>query len=70
MGRIRRKIYKLRLKNLVLETKIKDHFGGNDREGLFIISSPKYKNKVKEDLNLVKCFLKNHISCESTCFNS
>ncbi len=62
MGQIRRKIYKLRLNDLKNKNKILDSVHHWDKE-INIVSSPKYKNKVKEDLRLQGCFLKNKINC-------
>ena len=63
MSQIRRKIYKLRLNDLKNKNKIHNSLHHWEKE-INIVSAPKYMNKVKEDLRLQECFLKNKINCK------
>lgn len=63
MNQIRKKIYKLRLNDLKNKNKINNSIHHWEKE-INIVSSPKYMNKVKEDLRLQECFLKNKIHCQ------
>lgn len=56
MSKLRRKIYKLRIKLLYLSNNIKYLFTRGKKVN--IVSSSKYKNKIKEDLILQKYLLK------------
>ena len=56
MSKLRRKIYKLRIKLLYLSNNIKYLFARG--KTINIVSSNKYKNKIKEDLILQKYLLK------------
>lgn len=63
MSQIKRKIYKLRLNDLKNKNKISNSIHHWDKE-IKIVSAPKYVNKIKEDLRLQECFLKNKINCQ------
>ena len=60
MSQIKRILYRIRLKKVLLENRIKNHFLKSS-SSVTILSSPTYKNKVKEDLFLQKYLLKNNI---------
>ena len=60
MSLINKKIYRLRLKTLYLKNKVLSLTTKKDKQ-IYIVSSRKYKNRVKEDLVLQNCFLKNNI---------
>lgn len=63
MYHIRRKIYKIRIELLYISNYLLSLFVSKDKK-IYIISSLKYKNKVKEDLCLQRCFLKNGYFCK------
>ena len=56
-------IYKLRLKDLSIRNKVVSKFINKDKK-VYIVSSKKYQNRIKEDLCLQKCFLENKTYCE------
>ena len=66
MNNLRKKIYKLRLKLLYLSNSIKYLFTRGKEVN--IISSNKYKNKIKEDLVLQKYLLKEGYHCKIISF--
>lgn len=63
MNLINKKIYRLRLKTLYIKNKLLSLTTKKDKQ-IYIVSSSKYKNRVKEDLVLQNCFLKNNIFCK------
>lgn len=66
MNNLRKKIYKLRIKLLYLSNSIK-YLSTRGKE-VNIISSNKYKNKIKEDLVLQKYLLKEGYRCKIISF--
>ena len=64
MNQIRRIIFKIRKRLLYLWNNIVSLFLKNSKKEIYIVSSPKYKNKVKEDLQLQRYFLKNKAYCK------
>ena len=63
MIRIRRFLYQIRLKLLYITNYFFYCFVSKKKK-LYLVSSRKYKNKVKEDLLLQRAFLKNHYACK------
>jgi len=68
MDRIKRRIYRFRLFLLFLDNKVRCLFLRSSSRQLYIVSSLKYVNKLKEDLCLQRCFLKNKIFCKIIAF--
>ena len=64
MNQISRIIFKIRKKLLYDWNSLKLSFLKNSEKEVYIVSSPKYKNKVKEDLRLQNYFLKNKVYCK------
>ena len=62
--KIKRIIYKIRLKLCYITNNLICLFKINSKKRLFIVSSLKYQNKVKADLYLQKFFLKNNYYCK------
>ena len=63
MSQIKRKIYKIRLQNLKEKNTVRNNLHHFEKE-IFIVSSPKFMNKVKEDLCLQECFINNKVNCK------
>lgn len=64
MFQLKRILYRIRIKLLVLRNKISYFFLKKHSKKINIVSSPKYKNKRKEDLTLQKYLLDRQIPCK------
>ena len=64
MSRIKKIIYKIRIIILHFLNNLQLLFTLKRNQKIYIVSSPKYQNKIKEDLTLQKYFLKNNCYCK------